>query len=43
MRRANLVEEEILKADPISEIIVTISSIVLFAPLLVLLVLVFAR
>ena len=35
MRRTNLVEEEILKADPLSEVVLTASGIVLFSPLLV--------
>jgi hypothetical protein len=43
MRRTNLVEEEILKADPLSEIVLTASGIVLFLPLLVLLVLAFSH
>jgi hypothetical protein len=43
MRRSNLVEEEILKADPISKIVLIISSILLFLPLLLLLILVLVR
>ena len=39
MRRSTLIEEKILKTDPLSEVILTISGILLFAPLLVLLVL----
>jgi hypothetical protein len=39
MRRTNLIQEEILKADPLSEVVLTASGIVLFLPLLVLLIL----
>jgi len=43
MRRSNLIEEEILKPDLCSEIVLTFSGIVLFLPLLVLLILAFAH
>ncbi len=43
MRKSNLIEEEILRPDPVSEIVLTVSGIVLFLPLLVLLVLAFAH
>jgi len=43
MRRSNLIEDEILKADPISEVVLTASGILLFLPLLVLLVLAFSH
>jgi hypothetical protein len=43
MRRTNLIEEEILKTDPVSEVILTASAILLFLPLLVLLILAFAH
>ena len=39
MRRSNLIDEKILKADLISEIVLAVSGILLFLPLLVLLVL----
>lgn len=43
MRRSDLIEEKILKADPLSEAILTISGILLFLPLLVLLILAMAH
>jgi len=43
MRRTNLIEEEILKTDPVSEVILTASAILLFLPLLVLLILAFSH
>ena len=43
MRKNNLIEEEILKADPVSEVVLTASGILLFAPLLVLLILAFTH
>jgi len=43
MRRSNLIEDEILKADPLSEVVLTASGILLFLPLLVLLVLAFSH
>ena len=43
MRRTNSVEEETLKADPSSEVVLTASGIVLFSPLLVLLILAFSH
>jgi len=43
MRRSNLIEEEILKPDLASEIILTASGIILFLPLLVLLILAFTH
>jgi len=39
MRRGNLIEEELLKRDLVSEIVLTATGIILFLPLLVLLVL----
>jgi hypothetical protein len=41
MRRTNLIDDEILKADPVSEVVLTVTGILLFIPLLVLLVLAF--
>lgn len=41
MRRTNLIDEEILKADLVSEVVLTVTGILLFIPLLVLLVLAF--
>jgi len=43
MRRSNLIEEEILKSDLTSEIVLTASGIALFLPLLVVLILAFAH
>jgi len=43
MQISNLVEEKILKADPLSEVVLTASGIVLFLPLLVLLILAFSH
>jgi hypothetical protein len=43
MRRNNLVEEEILRRDVVSEVVLTASGILLFVPLLVLLILAFAH
>jgi|KBSMisStaDraftv2_1062788.scaffolds.fasta_scaffold172617_3 hypothetical protein len=43
MRRTNLIEDEILKTDPVSEVILTASGILLFLPLLVLLILAFSH
>ena len=43
MRRSNLIEEEILKPDLCSEIVLTASGVLLFVPLLVLLVLAFVH
>jgi hypothetical protein len=43
MRRTNLIEEEILKADLVSEVVLTASGVLLFIPLLVLLVLAFSH
>lgn len=43
MRRHNLIQEEILRRDVVSEVVLTVSGIILFLPLLVLLVLAFAH
>ena len=43
MRRSDLITDKILKADLLSEVILTISGILLFLPLLVLLVLAIAH
>jgi hypothetical protein len=43
MHRRDWIEEEILKTDSLSEVILTVSGILLFLPLLVLLVVVLAR
>jgi hypothetical protein len=43
MRRSDLIQEEILRRDVVSEVVLTASGIVLFLPLLVLLILAFAH
>jgi hypothetical protein len=43
MRRDELIENQLLKSDVVSEILLTASGLVLFVPLLVLLILAFAH
>ena len=43
MRRDELIEDQLLKSDAVSEILLTASGLVLFVPLLVLLILAFAH
>ena len=43
MRRDELIENQLLKSDAVSEVLLTASGFVLFVPLLVLLILAFAR
>jgi len=43
MRRDELIENQLLKSDAVSEILLTASGLVLFVPLLVLLILAFAH
>jgi len=43
MHRTNLIEDEILKADLVSEVVLTAIGILLFLPLLALLILAFSH
>jgi hypothetical protein len=43
MRRDELIEDQLLKSDAVSEVLLTASGLVLFVPLLVLLILAFAH
>jgi len=43
MQRTNLIDDEILKADVVSEVVLTAAGILLFIPLIVFLILAFSH